>query len=369
MPSGGPVPAGFVAAQNAFTTGVAANFSQINSNNLYIPADTRWPYIQSWMFSIQREIDKSTLVEVAYNGSHSLRLPIVADWNQAVPNAPGQSLSVQARVPDPAFGPITWFDPAGNNDYNGLSVRVEHHFSHGLYFLNSFTWGHAMGDSEQVLEAFAGYQAPNPQNIHNLHAEFGPSMFDVKLLNVTSLVYELPFGKGRQFASHLNPVADAIIGGWELNTINTANSGLPVNVVYSPSSGNDVTGLSQSADYRGTAFLRPNVSGSAISQSSAQSLLTYFAGYTFATPPASAPFGNLGRNAFRTPGLEQWDLGVNKNIPIRERVRLQIRSEFFNVLNHTNFGVPNNVSNSSAFGTITTTFPPRLIQFGLKLLF
>jgi hypothetical protein len=220
-----------------------------------------------------------------------------------------------------------------------------------------------------VLEAFTGYQAPNPQNIYDLHNEYGPTMFDVKLLNVTSVVYDLPFGKGQKLASGLNPVLDQIVGGWELNAINTANTGLPVNVNYTPSSANDVTGISQSADYRGPAFLRPNVSGSAVGQSTAQSLLTYFAGYTFTTPPASAPFGNLGRNAFRTPGLEQWDLGVDKNFRIREGMRLQFRSEFFNVLNHTNFGVPNNVSTSSAFGTITTTYPPRQIQFGLKLLF
>ena len=67
----------------------------------------------------------------------------------------------------------------------------------------------------------------------------------------------------------------------------------------------------------------------------------YFAGYTFTTPPASAPFGNAGRDAFRAPGLAQWDLGVNKNFRIREDLSVQFRSEFFNVLNHTNFGIPN----------------------------
>jgi hypothetical protein len=366
---GSPTSPGFLTAQNAFTTGIASTFNPINSNNLYLPANTRWPYIQSWVFSIQREITRDTVLEVAYNGNHSLRLPIIGDWNQAAPNLPGQTLNVQARVPDPSFGPITWVNPAGNNNYNGLSVRLEHRFGRGLYFLNSLTWSHAMGDSEQVLEAFSGYQAANPQNIYNLHNEFGPSMFDVKLLNVTSVVYDLPFGKGRQFGSHVNPVLDAIAGGWELNAINTANTGLPVNVDYNPSSANDVTGISQSADYRGVALLRPNVSGSATSQSTPQSLLTYFAGYTFTTPPASAPFGDLGRNAFRTPGLEQWDLGISKNFLIGEKVKLQFRSEFFNILNHTNFGVPNNVSTSGAFGTITTTYPPRQIQFALKLMF
>jgi hypothetical protein len=98
-------------------------------------------------------------------------------------------------------------------------------------------------------------------------------------------------------------------------------------------------------------------------------LNTYFAGYTFTTPSPSAPFGNVGRNAFRAPGLEQWDMAVNKRFRITERVGLQFRSEFFNILNHTNFGVPNTTSTAAAFGTIRTTYPPRQIQFGLKLMF
>jgi hypothetical protein len=224
-----------------------------------------------------------------------------------------------------------------------------------------------MGDSEQALEYFSNATAANPQNIYNLSTEHGPSSFDIKLLNVTSVVYDLPFGKGRKYWSNMNPVTDALFGGWQVNGINTANSGPPINVYYSPSTANDVTGLT--AEYRGQAILRPDVSCTPTSQSTAQSLLTYFAGCTFTTPPPNAPFGNLGRNAFRGPGLEQWDLSVNKYFNIRESIRLQFRSEFFNVLNHTNFGVPNQQSNSSAFGTITNAYPARQIQFALKLLF
>src|SRR6202043_700086 len=132
--------------------------------------------------------------------------------------------------------------------------------------------------------------------------EYGPSSYDVKLLDVSSIVYNLPVGKGRQYMGNMNPVLDAFIGGWQLSTINTANTGTPLNVYYAPSTANDVTGLT--AEYRGEAFLRPNVSGSAASQSTAQTLLTYFAGYSFTTPGPNAPFGNLGRNAFRTPGME-----------------------------------------------------------------
>ncbi|HWY48878.1 MAG TPA: carboxypeptidase regulatory-like domain-containing protein [Bryobacteraceae bacterium] len=369
IPPGGPVPASFLTTQNSFTTGIAnpSSFNPVNSNVVYIPPNMKWPYVQNWFLSVQRELAKDTVIELAYNGNHSLRLPILADYNQASPNLPGQTLGVQVRRPIPTFGPITWVDPAGNNDYNGFSARVEHRFAKGLYFLNSFTWGKAMGDSEQALEYYAGYVEANPQNIRNLAAERGPSSFDVKLNNVTSVVYQLPFGKGRTFGSSWNPVLDALAGGWELNGINTAHTGTPLNVYYSPSTANDVTGLSN--DYRGQAFERPNVTGSATSQGTAQMINTYFAGYTFTTPPASAPFGNVGRNAFRAPSFEQWDLAVDKNFRIVERMRLQFRSEFFNVLNHTNFGIPTTQTTSVAFGQIRTAYPPRQIQLALKLIF
>ena len=259
------------------------------------------------------------------------------------------------------------WNPAGDNNYNGLSARLEHRFSGGLYALNSFTWGKALGDSEQALEYYSNLTGANPQNIYNLRAERAPTSYDSTFVNVTSVVYQLPVGKGKQFMSNLNPWLDAVLGGWEVNTINTASTGLPVNVYYSPATAGAVSDIT--AEYRGAPYLRPNVSGSAASQSTAQSLLTYFAGYTFTTPSVNSPFGNLGRNAFRAPGIEQWDLAINKNFRITEGIKMQFRSEFFNLPNHTNFGPPNNIFGSSSFGTITTTLPARQIQFGLKLLF
>jgi hypothetical protein len=276
---------------------------------------------------------------------------------------------VQARRPDQAFGPITFVDPVGSNNYNGLSVRLEHRFGYGLYFLNAFTWSKALGDSEQALEYYAGYYAANPENIHNLANEYGPVSFDVKFNNVVSLVYQLPLGKGRTYLANANPLMDAIAGGWELSSNVIANTGTPLDVTYSAPSINDVTGLSN--DYRGEAELRPNVSGASVSQSKNGLVNNYFNGYTFSTPSPNAPFGDEGRDAFRAPGLAQWDLAANKSfrIPAREGMALQFRSEFFNVTNHTNFGIPNTVSTNSAFGTIRTTYPARQIQFALKFIF
>ena len=366
---------GFLTTQNGFNAGIGTTFNPVTTNNDYVPADTRWPMVQSWVVSIQRELRKDTVVEVAYNGNHSSRLPIIGDYNQANPNAPGGSLSVQARRPIQSFGAITWVDPVGVNDYNGLSVRLEKRFSKGLYFLNSFTWGHSIGDSEQALEQAPGQNVANQQNIRNLAAEFGPSSYDVKFNNVTSVVYQLPFGKGKQFLGSANRIADLAIGGWELNAINMANTGIPINVFYAPSTANDVTGLPTNSEYRGTSILRPNLTGSVPGLTRDQSIAAYFgpaigaAGSVFSLPPANAPFGNLGRNAFRAPGFWQWDLGVTKNFNVTERARLQFRSEFFNVLNHTNLGIPNQQANSTSFGSITGTFPARQVQFALKLMF
>ena len=162
----GAVPSTFLTTQNSFSTGIAnpAAFNPVNSNVVYIPPASKWPMIQNWFLSVQREITKNTLVEVSFNGNHSTRLPILADYNQAAPNAVTATcnppavtsgcLGVQARRPIPSYGPITWVYPGGNGHYDGLSARVEHRFGEGLYLLNSFTWGHAIGDSERRWRRF-----------------------------------------------------------------------------------------------------------------------------------------------------------------------------------------------------------------------
>jgi hypothetical protein len=368
--------AGYLTVFDGFNSGIGSTFNPLTTNNDYIPADDPWPMVQSWVFSIQREVARDTVIELAYNGNHTIHLPILGDWNQAATNPVTATcngsvtpaitsgcLGIQARRPDQSFDGITWVDPAGINSYNGLSLRVEHRFSQGLYLLNSFTWGKAIGDSEQALEYYSNLTGANPQNINDLAAERAPTSYSAKWVNVTSIVYQLPFGRGKQFAGNVNRFVDAAIGGWEINTINTSSTGLPINVYYTPSSFASVSDIN--AEYRGEPFLRPNVSGTL----AGQSITNYFAGYTFTVPSLNSPFGDLGRNAFFAPGIENWDLGLTKNFTFTERFRMQFRSEFFNLPNHTNFGPPNNILSNSNFGTITTQLPSRQIQFGLKLLF
>lgn len=366
MPAGGPPPAGFRTVYTAFEPGMTdpSRFDPVNANVSYIPRDTRWPYVQSWFFGVQRELPASWIVEIGYTGNHSLRVPILADYNQAYPNRPGQSLGVQARRPIPTFGAITWVYPAGQTVYHGLSVRAERRLAAGLTMLNSFTWSKALGNTEQALEDNA-----TVQNVRDLRNERGPTSYDSTIINVTSFVYALPFGKGRRFGSGWNSVLDAVAGGWQLSGINSYYSGRPVNVVYTPSTALDTTG--RLAEWRGVAQQRPNVVGDWRRPAGADPVAQFFNRAAFALPTADAPFGNLGRNALRGPDFWTWDLGVQKyfRLPGREDFRLQFRSEFFNLLNRTNFGQPVADITNAAFGTIRTAYAPRQVQFALKLMY
>jgi hypothetical protein len=370
LSNGQPNPA-FITPKTGYPAGMTSpsNFVPANANVAYIPKNTRWPYVQTWFFSVQRELIKNTVLELTYSGNHSVRLPIVADYNQAVASPAGPGLPIQARRPNQTFGAITWMDPAGFGSYNGMAIRLEHRFTAGLYFLNSFTWSKALGNSEQALEYPTSTTAANPQNIYNLKAERGPSSFDVKLNNVTSLVYQLPVGRGRAYLSSAPSVVNAVIGNWQISSIINANTGEPLNVFFTPNSVTDVTG--RIPDYRGLSVARPNLIGDPTGTSGPAMLDNYFNKAAFQIPTPQQAWGNLGRNAFRAPSLTQWDLAVHKEFPLRfrEGMNIQFRSEFFNVLNHTNFRWPDcNFSNAS-FGTIRSTYPARQIQFGLKVLF
>src|SRR5262249_2603452 len=160
----------FRTTQQGYPAGLtsSSNFDPVRANITYIPRDYRWPRIQTWLLSLQQEIMEGTVLEIAYSGNRGVRLPVVSDYNQALPNQPGQNLGIQARRPNQSFGAITWFNPAGNSRYHGLSVKLERHQSKGLYLLNSFTWSKGTGNSEQQLETPTGGTVANPQNIRNL---------------------------------------------------------------------------------------------------------------------------------------------------------------------------------------------------------
>jgi hypothetical protein len=337
-----------------------SNFDPLRAQARYIPYGNPTGYIQSWHFTVQRELMKDLVLDVGYVGNRGVHLMILADYNQAVPNQPGQNLSLQARRPVPNFAYIEVAFGAGNSTYNGLQMKLEKRFSHGVYLLNSFTWSKALDNAPGHLEAYNGDQTR--VNYDNISNDKGYSNYNQPLNDTVSLIWELPYGKGRRFGSNASPVLQGVLGGWQLTAIDTATSGLPINLTYSPSSQFQV---STAPNYR------PNVSCDPVTPQGQRTTSNYLNKSCVSVPTdPSHPWGNASRNSVRGYPFYQLDLGLHKQFGLwREGARLEFRAEAFNLLNQTNFQAPNSNISSSAFGSITSTFPARQVQFAAKILF
>jgi hypothetical protein len=370
---GNPNDPSFRTTQQGYPTGLtdARTFSVANANIAYIPKTFGTPWVQSYFFSLQRELSRDLVLDIGYVGNDSNSLPLIADYNQAAPQPTfSANLSLAARRPIQGYGAITWFNPAGFSMYNALQVKLQKRFSNGLQLLNSFVWGRAIDNSGQSLDTNGGNDA-SPQDVRNLAAEKGLSNYDQKFTNVTSLVYQLPIGRGQRYADNIHPVINAIIGGWELSAINNALSATPLNLrAWAGSVPAAFQTVGNIPGFRGGETFRPNVLGPVLAVDPQDKTNTFFNTANIVLPnDPTKPFGNAGRNLVRGNNVHQLDLGILKNIALpREGMRLQFRAEFFNALNHTNFTAPNTDRASAAFGTIRGTQPPRQVQFGLKLL-
>jgi hypothetical protein len=361
-----PRASSFLTVDQGYPAGITApsNFNPLTANITYVPKNYRTSYVESWFLSVQREVAKNTIIDLAYVGNHAVKMLLFANFNQAHPFTPPSTLA-QNR-PIPSFGDITEAFNGGDGNYNSLQFRFERRYTGGLTLLNSFTYSHAIDNGSGSLENPFG-NFPAPQNIYNLRAERATSAYDQPVTNTTSLVYQLPFGKDRRFLNSQGGFVDQIVGGWEISAINQASSGQPITITYSPAAALAVSGIQQ--DFRGANNYRPNVIGDPLlAGGGPQKGLAYLNAASFAVP-VGTPFGNAGRNIARGPGFNQLDFATNKNFRLPfETARLQFRAEFFNLLNHTNFLPPNsNLSSGASFGKITNSYDSRLIQFGLKL--
>lgn len=335
-----------------------SSFSTALSEVRYIPQNDRPGYVQSWNFDVQQELAHSLLLDLAYVGNHGVGLTILADSNQAVPNVQGANLSVNARRPIPNFTTIEESFDGGFSTYNALQAKLEKRYSLGLYFINSFTWSKAIDNAPGHLE---NYDGDNSRvNYYDIAANKAVSSYDQPFNDTLSVLYDIPLGKGRHFDPH-NGAIDLVAGGWGVDLINTATSGLPLNITYSPTTQGSVSPL---------VTPLPNLTGAPLYLSGANPT-HYLNPAAFSTPLYYQPFGDEGRNIARTPAFYQLDFGLHKNFNLWSESRyLQFRAEAFNIFNKTNFAPPGTLnSNSSGFGVFTSTFPARQLQLALKLYF
>jgi hypothetical protein len=396
---GSTTPSCYVTADQGFPSGLVTTFNPATDNITWVPKNTPDSYVENFFLSVQQQLAKNTLLDVAYIGNHGLKLQGFLNANQRVLSTLGTA-NVQrqyANWPSDITEALNEFF----SNYNALQVRYEQRFVGGLTLLNSFTWEHSLDNASASLEG----NTPSPQNGLNISGDYAQSDYNLPVANVTSLVYDLPFGRSRTFLSNANGALDAVVGGWQISGINTTQAGTPFNLTYTPNATQQVS-QQISATYRGANEYRPDlVQGQALTQpKSNRAANTGYVNYinysAFVIPPTKdasgnyvSPFGTASRNPARTPPFNETDLALNKKFstPI-ESLKIEFRAEAYNIFNHTNLYYPGTVGgsqgtttatvgtggnvpvstitgNPTSGGQITATLEPRILQFALKLIY
>ena len=306
------------------------------------------PYIQQWNLSIQRQVFSSTTIEIGYLGSKGTRLVYYGQGNQASHPEPVSPRPLLARRPFPLWGNTIRTSMAdGNSSYHGGYMKLEKRFSAGLSFLTHYTYAKSLDVSSQVNEEMRDFYNPGLSK--------GRSLSDLRHRAVFSATYELPFGRGKRALS--TGVASYVLGNWQTNTIINLQSGFGYDIGVGGDACN-CAASSQTADQVGDPY-----------SGAIQTREQWFNTAAFATPPPGR-FGTSGRNILDGPGLATVDFSLFKNFQIKERFRLQVRGEFFNLFNRVNFGFPgNNVSTPATYGVIQSARDARIVQLALRLAF
>ena len=308
-----------------------------------------FPTVYQGNLSIERDLFAGFVGTVAYVGNSTTHLNGQIDMNAPVPG-PG---AVNPRRPFPTFGAINLFTGFGHSSYNSLQLKLERRFRNGFSFLSSYTWSHALDNTQDTEDTTI---ATLPQNQFNTNAEKSSSGYDLRHRSVTSIIYDLPLGREGKWLSG-SKAARAILGGFQLGGIFVMQTGQPVNPGVAGNPANT------------TNPIRPNRLADGNLPRGERTIDRWFDKTAFAVP-AAFTFGNSGRNVLVAPGLINLDLLVARNFTITDRTRLEFRGEFYNATNTAHFGRPNAVIGSPQAGTITNTATPnRQIQLGLRLVF
>lgn len=324
-------------------------------------------YIQSWNFTLQKEMKYGFVGQAGYVATRSTDQMTNVNINAGqIPGLGSNGQPLKVKYGRTAV--INLYEPVGTNRYDSLQARLERHFSGGFQFAANYTWSKAIGmfanDDSGLREPAYAYWYLNKAVLN----------YDrTQNLQLTGM-YELPFGKGKPYLT--NGIGAKVAGGWRINGIASFMSGLPFSVSASGSSLNMPGSTQRANQVKPSVQMLGNIGSTA----------SYFDPLAFA-PVTTATFGNAGFNALRGPGVVNTDLAIHREFPITERFRAQFRFEAFNLLNTPHFALPStNVSNMvlngdgtiknlGGYSTVTSIqnlgrdFDERHIQFDLKITF
>lgn len=342
--------------------------------NLTLAPNLPLPYAQDWDLNVQRSFGNDFLVEIGYVGTKGTKLPRFIEGNPAV-FIPGESspdnvdqrrLHSGCTLDDPpsscVYASTGLIAGIANSSYHALETSVRKRFSHGVSFLASYTFSKSIDDvSSFNMTGSAALPVAGEndlaQNPFDLAAERGRSLFDARHRFVLSYQWSLPFWQQpHTWYQHA-------FGSWQVNGIATLMSGTPFTVFDS----DDVSLQGGAPEITGFSSNRPNLVGNP--NSGPRTPDEWFNTDAFHKVEEAGSFGTAGRNIVQGPGYANWDFSAFKNIKVTESKQFQFRAEFFNLLNHTNFRLPDSDFSSPNFGHIQAAQPPRLIQFALKFLY
>lgn len=316
--------------------GGTSRFFPANVDSLEIFA--RAPHVQSWSFTIQREVMADTSLEIAYAGTKSAHLPRSIQLNQADPFRSGNA---NLRRPYLGYGSIPYNENSAESHYHALEVSLTRRYSRGLSLEASYTFAKALGHPEDM-----------PADSRNKNLDYGPLDLDQKHSFRFNYVWELPFLKGQ------NGFAAALFAGWQLSGIVTLGTGFPLTVTQSGDAANfgGNTGA-QRPDIIGD----PNAGGGHVNR--------WFNTDAFRTVTQAGRIGTSPIGVVRGPGIANVDTTLIKNIVLREPLRLQLGIETFNTFNHPQYEGVGAQINGPSFGNVTGARDPRVMQLRGKLTF
>ncbi len=338
----------------------------------YYPWNMPTDYVQQMLLSVQHELAAGLLVDVSYVNTHGSNLNFATDINQAPVSALGCT-GYNCGNPNPVFNSIAAQIYDGWSNYNALQVRLQKRMSHGLNFQFNYAWSKSLDTGTGNGH---GSGVDIYQNAYVPGANYGLSDFNATNTFVGQVVYELPFGAGRQFALH-GPL-DQIAGGWRLSSVMTWRSGTPFTPVIQGSIADGIDpGLAPSLSAGSTLY--PDVVGNP--KLSNPSLTEWFNPAAYANP-APGTFGNSGRNTLIGPGFSDVDISLAKQFSLHfEGIRLEIRGDAYDAFNHINFANPDANVGYTSTGVLADptageiTGPAggngnrRIIQLGARLTF
>jgi hypothetical protein len=324
----------------------------------------RTGYVEQFSFGPQIQITPNLSLDASYVGNFARKMNRLRDGNQGIFTGnfdgsgnpiniyPYANLNTTNSSSTGSHGFLELATNDGNSDYNALLVSLRHRYKKGVSYGISYTWSHNIADYVDNLTGGAF-----PQNAYNYAAERGDSMFDVRQRFVGFLTYELPVGKGKKFLNQ-GGVASYILGGWQANTIVTKQTGTTIQL-----------GASDHSFSGGVHVTRPDCIGDGRAGASDDPRTGLWLNPDAFATPADGTFGNCGVGRYHGPGLTNVDISLFKTFPIKETMKLEFRTEFFNAFNHANFSNPGSFF-PFGFGVISSTIgDPREIQFGLKFYF